>query len=112
MGDFNRQFNKPTILDITEAQANDTEGWDGNLQSDQPTFTLKYIRLSDGGQQVRLRVEFTEQQGQLTKKHSRVYYLDTATAHPAARAQFLNLYNWCTDNIIKVIPDLNDGVEQ
>ena len=112
MADFNRKFNKPTELQATEAQPTDTEGWNGDLNLDTPEYTIKYIHLEDLGEKVNIKIDFEAQQGSITQAHSRVYYLDIAAAHPAVKAQFKTLYDWVVNNVVKVIPDLNDGIEQ
>ena len=107
MAEFNRIFKKSTLLNIAEGN-----GWGGSLELDKPDFRVLSWTVNAQTKILTVEVLFTADQGSINQKHSRSYEVDLTKIPVGARQRFINQYNFITDNLIKVIPELSDGVEQ
>ena len=103
MTEFNRIFKKSTLLNIN---------WNGELELDKPDFRVLSWTVNAQTKILTVEILFTADQGSINQKHSRNYEVDLTKIPPNARRKFIDQYNFITDNLIKVIPELADGVEQ
>jgi hypothetical protein len=112
MADLSRTFKKSTILNLLEGDSNNGNP-DGDLNLDSPDYTIVGIRLlSNPIKKVIVELEFNADQGSLTIKHGRFLTFIYADLPNGAKTKVKDFYNWVTDSVIKVLPELADGVEQ
>ena len=107
MADFNRLFKKSTLLNLVESN-----GWSGAVELDAPDFRVLAWHVNAQTKVLTVEVLFTADQGSINQKHSRSYEVDVTKIPVGAKQRFINQYNFITDNLIKVIPELSYGVEQ
>ena len=107
MAEFKRIFKKSTLLNITEGN-----GWNGAVELDAPDFRVLSWMVNAQTKILTVEVLFTADQGRRKERKSRNYEVDLTKIPAGARKRFIDQYNFITDNLIKVIPELSDGVEQ
>ena len=107
MAEFKRIFKKSTLLNIAEGN-----GWNGAVELDAPDFRVLSWTVNAQTKILTVEVLFTADQGSIKQKHSRNYEVDLTKIPAGARKRFIDQYNFITDNLIKVIPELADGIEQ
>lgn len=112
MADLNRKFEKPNLLELIEGDSNNGNP-DGNLKRDKPVYQVVGVRYPPTGiKRVTVEVFFVSPQGNETVDDSRFFTFIYADLPQGAKTKLKDFYNWVTDSVIKVLPELADGVEQ
>lgn len=127
--DLDRQFKKPTVTEggtiFNLIQGDTANGLpDGKLELDGPDFKIIAIRVMADyedsepyniiltSRRVEIELLFTAKQGILVKPYSRFLKFYYADLPAGAKTKVKDFYNWVVDSVVKVLPELADGVEQ
>lgn len=123
MEDLNRTFKKSTILNLLEGDLINGNP-DGNLNLDSPDYKIVGIRLAvdyeeeapfniiPESKRVEIKLLFVAEQKSLVRPYSRVLKFYYADLPQGPKNKVKDFYNWVTDSLIKVLPELADGEEQ
>jgi len=90
-----------------------TEGkWDGELKRDQPEYKVTGWLVNAKDKTLQIFVNFISPQGSQILNDSRTYMVDLTKVPVKVKNRFLDQYNFITDKLIKVTPELKDGIEK
>jgi len=130
MADLDRNFKKKTVanggvlLNLIEGDVFNGSPDGPLLKLDGPVFKIIAIRvLADyedeppfniipASKRVEIELLYTAKQGSLVRPDSRFFTFYYADLPTGAKNKVRDFYNWVTDSLIKVLPELADGVEQ